>query len=82
MAYRSNQAFMLPGRRFISVGQLISDSDPAAPFMVEHGLVVEVEEYIRGVEAATANPGEARLVSPPRKKTAAKKKPAAKKGAK
>jgi hypothetical protein len=65
-------AFRLPSRRIVTPGQLIADDDPDLEVMKANRLVVDVDEYIR-TEAATANPGEARAVSPPKKKKTTRK---------
>ena len=67
MAYRANTSFKLPSRRIVTVGSLIAEGDKDLKFMLEAGLVMDVDEFL---EAATAAPGERRAVSPPKKKKA------------
>ena len=67
--YQASGGFVLfPGRRkgatvqrVVSGGQFVTSDDPDIRQMLKGGLVVEV------VESATANPGEVRAVSPPKK---------------
>jgi len=74
MGYRAKTGFRTASRRHFSAGQLIRSDDPDVKQLLKLGLIETIDDFL-SVEQATAEPGETRKVSPPKKKPAAKKKP-------